>query len=281
MSEQKEQREGREKKRLLIIVLMLCCIIVLLFSGYQVIKILAAYHEAEAFYEDASATYTHPNVGNGIKEGKERPPIYVDLEELQEKNEDIIGWIYMEDTVVDYPLLQGTNNYYYLDKTYEKKYLASGSIYLDSRNESDMTDSYSIIYGHNMRNHTMFGDLDWFMEEEYLKGHPYIYILLPKGRWLKYEIFSVHRAGVEEITYEAPLKKSEFKELLKLSKEQNLFRENKSLTLPTPKSKDKVITLSTCTEDRAQMERFVLQAVLIYDSAAEQKSDDEKKDKKS
>ena len=56
----------------------------------------------------------------------------MDFSELLAINEDIIGWIYMEDTVVSYPLLQGENNFYYLDKTYYRKYLASGSIYLDT-----------------------------------------------------------------------------------------------------------------------------------------------------
>lgn len=248
--------------------LTLLCVLVFLFSLVQVIKIWSAYREAENFYEDAAEKYTQSLGAAGLSgagggAGQAGPPVSADLDALIEKNEDIIGWIYMEDTVVSYPLLQGPNNYYYLDKTYEKKYLASGSIYLDTENSPDFSDAHSIIFGHNMKNHTMFGDLDMFEDGEYLQEHPYVYLLLPEGRWLKYQIFSVYRAGVEDGTYEVPLNEEEdFAKFLQLTLDKNLH-DSDNLGLPVPTTEDKVITLSTCTEDSAQLERFVLQAVLV------------------
>ena len=112
----------------------------------------------------------------------------------------------------------------------------------------------------------MFGDLDMFMDETYLAEHPYIYLLLPEGQWLKYQIYSVYRAGVEDGTYDVPLNKGKtFRKFLDLTLEKSMFDEavREALELPEPTKKDRVITLSTCTEDRAQMERFVLQAVLV------------------
>lgn len=245
-----------------------------LFSLYQVIKIRSSYREAEDFYQAAVDQYTNAltaaeQSGYGKGADLKGPPLEVDLEKLTDENPDVIGWIHMEDTVVSYPLLQGPNNYYYLDKTYEKKYLASGSIYLDSGNEADLSDAHSVIYGHNMRNHTMFGDLDMFMEPEYLAEHPYVYLLLPEGKWLKYQIYSVYRADVEDGTYLVPLnKKKAFAQFTDLTMDKCIFDEEtrKQLQLPEPKAGDRILTLSTCTEDRAETERFVLQAVLVEES---------------
>jgi sortase B len=251
-------------KRIIYRFFIVVCALVFLFSLFQVVKILKGYYEAEKFYDDAADQYTQSQEQEQQEEEpEEKTPITVDLEALQKVNEDIIGWIYMEDTVVSYPILQGTNNWYYLDKTYEKKYLASGSIYLDSGSADDFSDAHSVIYGHNMRNHTMFGDLEWFKDEEYGKEHPYIYILLPEDHWLKYQIYSVYRADISEETdgtYDIPLNQEEdFQAFLDMTLEKRLYEED----LPLPTTEDRILTLSTCTDDRADQERFVLQAVLV------------------
>ena len=257
--------EKKRRKNLVYRLLSLICIAVFLFSLVKLVKIWMEYREAENFYDSAASEYTSQNEwkklnGDEVEEG---PPISVDFSELLTINEDIIGWIYMDDTVVSYPLLQGENNYYYLDKTYYRKYLASGSIYLDTGNERDFSDSHSIIYGHNMKNHTMFGDLDDFMDADYLKEHQYVDILLTDGSWLRYKIFSVYRADVEDGTYDVPLNGIKaFRNFLKLAEEKNMHKDS-DVKFPKVDTEDKVITLSTCTEDSANLERFVLTAVLV------------------
>ncbi|MGN0715790.1 MAG: class B sortase [Anaerovoracaceae bacterium] len=246
-------------------VLMLICLAVFVFSLVKLIGIRLEYKQEEDFYDSAASQYTSQNTWKKLNgdEGAEGPPISVDFSELLTINEDIIGWIYMDDTVVSYPLLQGENNYYYLDKTYYGNYLASGSIYLDTGNDRQFGDAHSIIYGHNMKNHTMFGDMDDFMDADYLKEHPYVDILLTDGTWLRYKIFSVYRADVDDGTFEVPLNGEEvFNEFLQVAEEKNLHRES-GLQLPKVDAEDKVITLSTCTEDSSELERFVVTAVLM------------------
>lgn len=246
------------KKNIILKILIIVCTVVCFFSGYKLLCILQEYNEIETLYEETADEYTEV-----LEEEEQTTPIKVDFSELLSINEDIIGWIYIDGTVVNYPMLQGMNNKYYLDKTYYKKYLASGSIYLDTDNKRDLSDAHSIIYGHNMKNHTMFGDMDDFMDEKYLADHPYIDILLSDGTRLRYQIFSVYRAHVEDGTYGVPLNKEEnFEKFLQVALEKNMYK-GSTLTLPVPKTGDKILTLSTCTEDSAVLERFVVHAVLI------------------
>ena len=244
---------------------MLICLAVFLFSGYKLLNIYQSYSEAETLYEDTANDYMTVVTPPEEEEEQILAPIEVDFTDILKINEDVIGWIFMEDTVVNYPVLQGENNLYYLDKTYYKKYLASGSIYLDSENKRDFSDAHSIIYGHNMKNHTMFGDLSDFREESYLADHPYVDLILVDGTWLRYEIFSLYRAHVDDGTFHAPLNKADnFEPFIKLTGEKNLFAERAGdLDLPQIQPGDKVLTLSTCTEDSADLERFVVHAVLI------------------
>jgi len=257
---------NRATKQGLMWIMTLVCLSVFLFSGWKLLGIFQDYKEAEDFYDDTAGNYvsqTETAEPSDEEQSRENPPIEVDFSELRDINEDVFAWIYMADTVVNYPVLQGENNLYYLDKTYWKKYLASGSIYLDSDNKRDMSDAHSIIYGHNMKNHTMFGDLSDFRKEEYLEEHPYVDLFLADGTWLRYEIFSLYRAHVHDGTFRAPLNKaSNFEPFLDLVTEQNMFADSE-LDLPEVSAGDRVLTLSTCTEDSSNTERFVVHAVLI------------------
>ncbi len=105
------------------------------------------------------------------------PPIFVDFETLQAENPNIIGWIYSEGTVINYPIVQGEDNLYYVDRLPDGQYNPHGSIFLDYRNLSDFGDFNSILYGHNMVNNSMFGTLHDYQNQEYYDQHPYMWIL--------------------------------------------------------------------------------------------------------
>ena len=268
-------------------ILYLGCIAVFLFSAWKLANILMEYRQAEAFYDEAASSFTEQNPisrenlsAQDTDENPERAvsPVSIDFADILKINDDVIGWIYMDDTVVNYPVLQGENNFYYLDKTYWKKYLASGSIYLDTGNSRQMTDAHSIIYGHNMKNHTMFGDLSDFRDEEYLEEHPYIDLFLIDGTWLRYEVFSVYQAHVDDGTFCVPANSEEMLDaLLQISEEKNRFGRGESLSesglrLPQPSASgsmdeewkgDRILTLSTCTENSSDENRFVVQGVLV------------------
>ena len=84
---------------------------------------------------------------------------------------NMVGWLTIDDTKIDYPIMQGEDNNEYLNKDPFGDYSLSGSIFLDSRNNSDFTDDYSLIYGHHMESDLMFGALDHYLKKGYLKNH--------------------------------------------------------------------------------------------------------------
>lgn len=113
---------------------------------------------------------------------EETEPPYVspiNFEELAEINPDVVGWIKIPGTNVNYPIVQAADNDMYLHKSFEGEETAAGSIFLDFESQSDMRGYNSILYGHNMRNGSMFKDIVRYKEEEYFKEHQYFEIYTP------------------------------------------------------------------------------------------------------
>lgn len=110
--------------------------------------------------------------------------------ELKKINPDIIGWIYIPDTRIDYPIMKSDETYKYLKLNYMKQKSISGSIFLDQRNSSTFNDSNTIIYGHNMKNGSMFSDLRNFVDQKYMDKHINIYIYTPDSKVRIYKCFS-------------------------------------------------------------------------------------------
>ena len=116
--------------------------------------------------------------------------IDVDFAGLKEQNEDIAGWIYFEDEKsISYPLLYSGDDYY-LRRNYLKEEETAGSIYIDGNNNPDLDDAHTLIYGHNMRNLSMFGKLKFYKtEEDYFENHRYFQLITETGAY-RYEIFA-------------------------------------------------------------------------------------------
>lgn len=100
-----------------------------------------------------------------------KPSSAEDVETLEQISENVVAWITVEDTNIDYPIMQGESNEEYLNKDPYGKFALSGSIFLDSRNQPDFSDHYSMVYGHHMEHGMMFGALDKFLERDYFRAH--------------------------------------------------------------------------------------------------------------
>ena len=127
-------------------------------------------------------------------------PIEVDFAELQKVNKDIIGWIYCEDTVINYPVVYGRDNEYYLERNYLGNPDSSGAIFSDRENEAGFSDANVILYGHHMADKTMFATLNNWMNEEYLEAHPVMWILTPEQDY-RVEIFAGYITSSDSQTY--------------------------------------------------------------------------------
>ena len=176
--------------------------------------------------------------------------------ELQALNEDVIGWITVYGTPIDYPVVQGEDNNFYLHQTYEKNYNFAGTIFIDYENRRDFSDCNTLVYGHNMKNGSMFGMLKKYRADETLYNtSKYFWILTPEKDY-RYEIIAAYTTSVNSDTY--TLFKGPGKEFLEY--EKKMFQNSEIRTDATASEanvKDKIVTLSTCTGNQAT--RFVVQ----------------------
>lgn len=174
------------------------------------------------------------------------------LDGLRELNSDVIGWIEIPDTNVDYPVMQTKDNQYYMDHTFYRTENPAGSIYMEAENQQDFSDLVTFVYGHRMRDNSMFGTLKYYEDREYWQEHPQIYISTYEKE-LVYDIFSVHRAEISEDTYTLFFTAGDAYEAhLQREKERSWYDTGIEVS-----REDKVLVLVTCTAEQKN-ERIVV-----------------------
>lgn len=181
------------------------------------------------------------------------PPISVDFKTLKAENEDVVGWIYCEDTPINYPILQSEKNSFYLHHQPDKTYNASGSIFLDCKNAPDFSDVKSIIYGHNMRLGTMFGSLKNYKQQEYYDEHPVMYLFTPDGDYM-IELFAGIVISGRSETYNVTIDDRE--SLIEKAMTESTFAAEVKVT-----DEDQFLLLSTCSYEFANG-RYMLLGVM-------------------
>ena len=165
-----------------------------------------------------------------------------DLPALRRINPDIVGWIKIPDTEVNYPVLQGSDNEFYLDHAWDGAENVNGSIFLEQNNSADMDDFNTILYGHNMRNGSMFAVLHEFDDPGFWQAHPYIYLVTDAGV-LRYEVFATYDAATDSDAYRLSFRQeSTRRAFLDAALENSLID-----TGIAPALTDRILTLSTCT----------------------------------
>lgn len=180
------------------------------------------------------------------------------LAALREVNPDVRGWILIPGTKLNYPIVQGTDNDYYLNHTWDGISNSGGSVFLECRVSGDFSDFNTIIYGHRMMDGSMFGSLKYYRGQEYYREHPYIY-LVDDGGVHRYEVFAAHEADVTSSTYYLV-----FTDERKTAFIDDALTHSVIDTGVTPGCNDRILTLSTCT-GRGYESRWVVQARLAAD----------------
>ena len=156
-------------KRMINNILLIICIFIFCISTWK----LYGYYRS---YKKAKDTYSQIAKENVKISKNERK---IDFKKLKSQNQDIAGWIYIRGTTIDYPIVQGKDNEEYLHQDFNKKKSSSGTIFLDNNCKKDFTSDNNIIYGHHMKNGTMFAQLLKFREKSFLKKHNEIMIFTP------------------------------------------------------------------------------------------------------
>ena len=214
-------KNNSKKNNTLTVMIVIVLLAVIGFSGYNIAKIALNYHKIDVANEEIVEKYVY--------EEKDGFP-QVDFATLQADNSDVVGWIYIPDTNVNYPVLKGSSNQVYLTLDFRGNWSIAGSIFMDVLCSSDFSDQETMIYGHNMHNGAMFGRLKKFEDAKYLEAHKDVYILLPDGRTMRYSASVGKYISINDDVY----------------------------ALPKYGEAPETLVLSTCTDDSSDVERFVL-----------------------
>ena len=179
----------------------------------------------------------------------------IDLEALRAVNSDVVGWIEIPDTEVSYPVLQTSNNSYYLNHTWKKENSSVGAIFMETTNDPGLEDFHTIVYGHNMRNGSMFGGLRSYRNRDYWEAHPAVYLADDTGVH-QYDIFAAYEVGVREIIYRLDIEENNWQGRFL----DYALRHTVIDTGIVPSEDGHILTLSTCTGS-GHATRWIIQAV--------------------
>ena len=249
------------KRKIIFIIL----IAIFLYSAYQLFLIFNEYRKGEKEYEQIrDEIITELEEAEQEKEGAaagkpaDSPRVRVDFGKLLEMNEDTVAWIrFDKPEEIDYPVVQTSDNYTYLTRTFSGVTNSSGTLFVERTNAKDFSDKNTFIYGHNMKNGAMFGELKKYKDEKFYKENPNFYIYTPDGKVRTYTIFAVSYAESDSEIYDIWYNSDE--EFLSYI---DMVRAGAIYPTDVPvEADDLILSLSTCT-NTAESSRMLVQAVL-------------------
>lgn len=182
--------------------------------------------------------------------------LFVDFNKLKAINSDVYGWVKIDDTNIDFPIVKANDNNYYLKKNFNKKYNGAGWIFADYRNANESKNK--VIYGHNRRNETMFSNLKLLLNDKWFdnENKKYFYFNTIDKAYIA-EIFSIYKVDAKKAYIPVEFKdQNEFLNYIEDTKNKSIINFDNTL-----KPEDEILTLCTCDDDTRY--RIVLTAKLI------------------
>ncbi len=259
----KKHHRGRRKKKggsnIVSNIILVIAIVVFAVSAYKLYGIFSEYNKGDKEYQKIQDLVINTEKKDDTKE----ETFSVDFEKLLEMNSDVVGWIrFDEPSEINYPVVQGRDNEEYLKRTFEANTNKLGTLFVDVNNPGDFSGRNTFIYGHNMKNGSMFAQLLKYKDDSFYKEHPYFYIYTPDEKVRTYEIFS---AGVVKDTSDSYIMDyaddAAFQTYIDYIKQQSAYPTSAEVTTAS-----KIVSLSTCTNVRDD-ERFLVHGVMIKEEA--------------
>ena len=267
----------KRNPRPLLAALLLIFLVLILVSGWKILSILSGYREAAQRYDglansvvvssapvvtaptpsqstspDAAAVSVEEETPPEESAPTEYSPVTVDFDELRRLCGDVIGWICLPDTVINYPVVQGRDNAYYLERFLDGSTAAGGTLFADFVCPSDFSGQNTIIYGHNMRNGSMFALVDDYADQSFYEEHPVMYLNTPSQNY-RIDFFSGFTADPESFVYATAFSSDE-----EYSAFLRRLIASSEISCPVGVgTDDRIVTLSTCTYSGEDL-RFVL-----------------------
>ena len=243
----RRKKNKRYKKVILNIIIYMILLFVLIYSGIKIFKWYKDKTNNNKIAEQIKSTV--------IVEDENKEEYTVDFKKLKEQNNETVAWIKVNNTNVEYPVLRATNNSFYLNHSFDKSKNSAGWIFADYRNKFDGTDKNIIIYGHNMRDDSMFGSLknilnsDWYDNEENTN-----ITLFTENEKCIYKVFSVYKIENEDYYIKTEFSNdNEFEKFIETLKKRSIKNFNIDIS-----KEDSILTLSTCANNNKY--RVVLHA---------------------
>jgi len=193
-----------------------------------------------------------PSLETQPSEPIEFAPITVDFSELWRSYPDVSGWLYCPGTNINYPVVQTDNNQYYMHRLPDGRESAGGSLFVDCTNAWDFSDANSVIYGHDMKDGTMFGYLHNFDSQSYYEDHPVFYLLTP-GRNYRMDIFCTAVVTSDSWIYEMQMDAASLQTWINKAEDASLIEPLN----PVNREAEQFLTLSTCSYEYENA-RFVV-----------------------
>ena len=227
-------------KKIFLTILFVVCVFGSLIVTYTIINIFVQQEEEKKLYNNITdqAFQNDPQIKEDIVE--------INWEFLNELNPDIKAWIYVPNTNINYPIVQGEDNDFYLTRSADKSYSTGGAIFIDCFAVEFFDDTYNtLIYGHNMWSTTMFTDIEKFKDEEFFRDNDVFYIFT-RDKNYKCTIYSIYTTDFNSEMFDVYYASTdEFQEYLNKSIMNSDFERNIDI-----KNTDSIITLSTCSHER-------------------------------
>ncbi|MEG0574635.1 MAG: class B sortase [Erysipelotrichaceae bacterium] len=245
----------KSKKQFIYRFIFIIALIVFLFSGYKLFTIY------KANWEENSEKDRITSISKIPTDIKKNAKFKVDFKKLSEINPDVVAWIVVPDTDISYPIVQGKDNDYYLNHTFEKRENYAGAIFNDYAASPNYSDLNTFIYGHNIKHGTMFSDVQKFKDQAFFEAHPYLYIFTPEKKY-KCDIMSMYSTDASSDSYiNGYTSWDGFSNYVNLIKSKAMYARDVAFG-----EGDHMITLSTCSYERggvASDARYLLHAKLV------------------
>lgn len=230
-------------------VITVCLIGIILVSGYKIGKTMWEYQVAKSAYTNISekTAKVDPKQFTGV----------VDWKALKKVNPDVQGWLYQKGTVINYPVVQGTDNDTYLHTRFDKQWSGGGTLFVDSRMEKDFRGFNSIIYGHHMKDGSMFRSIRGYTKEDgYYDKHKTLELATPHGNYHLVVFSAFITKATDEDTYKMTYDEAEKQAYIDRAWERSelpITRDSVDVT-----KNDRLVTLSTCAYDYEEARYIVM-----------------------
>ena len=248
MGKGKRFKKNNEKRKIIISGIQIIFIIAIIYSGIKIFNWIKENNQNQEVLKEISESISIDEKNKQYK---------IDFETLKMTNNDIIAWIKVNGTNIEYPVVKSSNNEYYLTHSLDKSINTAGWVFADYRNKLDNNDKNIIIYGHNRRDGSIFGTLKNILTEEWYKNkeNQKIIFMTENGEF-EYQVFSVYNIELEDYYIQTDFDENSYSNFINTIKNRSIYNFETEVT-----SQNSILTLSTC--DNNNKYRVVLHAVRL------------------